>query len=83
MKLAEGGIEECETMTKYSSVRSGMEQLSSRKWIFDVEPFSRKEQMSLTEVRDGLRLKRALKRAIGREPAPQRLVDSILSMIRE
>jgi len=70
-------------MTKYSSIRSGMEQLSSRNWIFDVEPFSRKEQMSLTEVRDGLRLKRAMKRAIGRDSAPQELIDSILKMIRE
>ncbi|HRJ90116.1 MAG: hypothetical protein JNK51_07430 [Blastocatellia bacterium] len=70
-------------MTKYSSVGSGFKQMSSRNRIFDVEPFSRKEQMSLTEVRDGLRLKRALKRAIGRDSAPQRLVDSILSMIRE
>lgn len=83
MKIAEVGVEELETMTKYSNDGSGMKQYAGRNWIFDVEPFLGKEQQSFTEVRDDLRLKRAIRRAVCRDSAPQHLVDSILNMIRE
>lgn len=69
-------------MTKYSNGRSGLKPAASENCIFEVEPFSRVTQKSFTDVRDELRLKRALQHAIRRERAPQHLVDSIRDMIK-
>ena len=70
-------------MAKYSSGRSGLTLAPSGKWIFDVETHSRKHQKSFTEVRDDLRLKRAIQHAVRRHSAPKHLVDSIRNMIRK
>lgn len=69
-------------MTKYSNGRSGLKPVASGNWNFEVEPFSRVPQKSFTDVRDDLRLKRALQHAVRSERAPQHLVNSIRNMIR-
>ena len=70
-------------MTKYANGRSGTKLGASRDWLIDMEPYARTPQKSFTEVRDDLRLKRAMQRAVHRDSAPQHLVDSIRNMIRE
>lgn len=50
---------------------------------FDVEVFSRLERKSFSEVRDDLRLKQAIKRAIAQDFAPRYLEVSIRDMLRE
>lgn len=51
-------------------------------WLFEIEPYSRTHGESLTDLRDNIRLKKALKRAIERDVAPARLIESIRSEIR-
>ena len=51
-------------------------------WLFDVEPFDRPEPETIADVRDNLRLKRILKRAVERDVAPLSLIESIRSGIR-
>ena len=69
-------------MTKYVNGRSGIRLGASRAWMIDVEPYARTPEKTLTEVRDEIRLKRAMQRAVCRETAPQHLVDSIRNLIR-
>jgi hypothetical protein len=52
------------------------------KWLFEVEPYSRPQVETLTDIRDNLRLKRHLKRAVEREVAPLSLIQSIRAGIR-
>jgi hypothetical protein len=51
-------------------------------WLFDVEPYSRMQTESLEDVRDNLRLKKFLKRAVERDFAPISLIESIKAGIR-
>ena len=51
-------------------------------WLFDVEPYARPQAETLTEVRDNLRLKKFLKRAVERDVAPLSLIESIRAGIR-
>ena len=51
-------------------------------WLFDIEPYSRPQIDNLAEVRDNLRLKKYLKRAVEREVAPMSLIQSIQEGIR-
>ena len=46
-------------------------------WLFEIEPYSRPQPDTLAEVRDNLRLKKILKRAVEREVAPLSLIESI------
>lgn len=63
-----------------------MKQENSRpvrmNWLFEVEPYARPQAETLIEVRDNLRLKKFLKRAVGREVAPLSLIQSIRTGIR-
>ena len=63
-----------------------MKQQNSRpvrmNWLFDVEPYARPQTDTLLDVRDNLRLKKHLKRAVERDVAPQSLIDAIRSGIR-
>ena len=70
-------------MTKHANGRSGLTWAASGNWMFEAEPYSRTQPESFLEVRDDLRLKRAMRRAVRRDQAPQHLVDSIRNMIRE
>jgi hypothetical protein len=70
-------------MTKYASGRSGIKLGASRDWMIDVEPYARTPEKTLTEVRDDMRLRWAMQRALRRDAAPQSLVDSIRNMIRK
>jgi hypothetical protein len=70
-------------MTDHSNGRSGLKPVASGNRIFDVELYSRAQQKTFSEVSDDLRLKRAMRRAVLRDSAPQHLVDSIRNMIRE
>ena len=51
-------------------------------WLFEVEPYARPQTDSLIDVRDNLRLKKLLKRAVEREVAPRSLIESIRAGIR-
>ena len=63
-----------------------MKQQNSRpvrmNWLFEVEPYSRPQAATLLDVRDDLRLKKHLKRAVEREVAPQSLIEAIRAGIR-
>lgn len=50
--------------------------------MIEVEPYARTPEKTLTDVRDEIRLKRAMQRAVCLETAPQYLVDSIRNLIR-
>ena len=54
--------------------------VGNRSWMFDVD--IRMPVKTLHDVRDDLRLKRALKRAVERDLAPQSLIDAIKKGIR-
>ena len=69
-------------MTKFSNGRASLRLVGSRNWMFEVEPRSRTPQTTLADVRDDLRLKRVLQRAVARDYAPQSLIDSIRAGIR-
>ena len=51
-------------------------------WLSEIEPYSRMEAETLADVRENLRLKKFLKRAIERELAPFSLIVSIRAGIR-
>lgn len=50
-------------------------------WLFDIEHYSRSNGESLTELRDNLRLKKTLKRAVEKDFAPEYLIRSIRARI--
>lgn len=51
-------------------------------WLFEIEPYSRPQTENLADVRDNLRLKKLLKRAVERDLAPVSLIESIRAGIR-
>jgi hypothetical protein len=51
-------------------------------WLFEIEPYARPQTSSLEDVRDDLRLKKLLKRAVERDVAPMSLIASIRAGIR-
>jgi hypothetical protein len=51
-------------------------------WLFEIEPYSRTQGSSLQDLRDDLRLKKALQRAIECEVAPLHLIEAIRAGIR-
>ena len=51
-------------------------------WLFEIEAYSRSERETLADVRENLRLKKLLKRAVEREVAPLSLIESIRTGIR-
>lgn len=51
-------------------------------WLFEIEPYSRSQGESLSELRDNLRLKKALRRAVSNDFAPMELIENIRTMIR-
>ncbi len=69
-------------MKKSSMETTKLLRVSNRNWVFEDEPFKVAAPMTLSEVRDILRLKNTLKRAIERDFAPQDLIEAIRSGIR-
>jgi hypothetical protein len=63
-----------------------MKQENSRpirmNWLYEVEPYPRVQAKTLEDVRDDLRLKKVLKRAVERDLAPLSLIESIRAGIR-
>lgn len=51
-------------------------------WLSDIEPYERPQTDTLADIRDNLRLKKVLKRAVEREVAPLSLIESIRAGIR-
>jgi hypothetical protein len=51
-------------------------------WTFDFDTNSRGRAKTLLDVRDELRVKSALRRAVNRDFAPQSLIDAIKKGIR-
>jgi hypothetical protein len=60
-----------------------LRRVGVRQWMFETEPYSRMPQKTFKEVRDDMRLQKLLKRAVMRDYAPQRLIDSIKNEIRK
>ena len=52
-------------------------------WMFEVEPYSRVNAESIRDLRDDLRLKKHLKKAVGTECAPLNLIQAIREGIRK
>jgi hypothetical protein len=51
-------------------------------WRYEKDTFSRVQNKPFSALRDEVRLKRAMKKAVEREFAPQSLIDSIKMGIR-
>jgi len=51
-------------------------------WLFEIEPYSRSQKESLSELRNNMRLKRAMRRAVENDFAPIELIENIRTMIR-
>lgn len=51
-------------------------------WLFEIEPYSRPQTATLADIRNNLRLKKNLKRAVEREVAPLSLIEAIRAGIR-
>jgi hypothetical protein len=51
-------------------------------WMFEVEPYSRSHGESLQNLRDNLRLKKAMKRAVEQDVAPLSLIEAVRAGIR-
>ena len=65
------------------SFRPVLKKFSLRtNWLFEVESYSRSQGESLGDLRDNLRIKKALKRAVEREFAPVDLIERIRAEIR-
>ena len=56
--------------------------VSRPNWLFEIEPYARPQAETLQDVRDNLRLKKFLKRAVESEVAPLSLIGSIRAGIR-
>ena len=67
-------------MTRFSNGTAKLVPVDNRSWMFDID--TRMPVKTLHDVRDDLRLKRALKRAVERDLAPQSLIDAIKKGIR-
>jgi hypothetical protein len=52
-------------------------------WLLEIEPYSRPRSETLADVRDDLRLKKHLKRAVEQGVAPLSLIQSIRAEIRK
>jgi hypothetical protein len=73
-KTSLNGINSSGTFLKKSSLRTN--------WLFEVESYSRSQGESLGDLRDNLRIKKALKRAVERDFAPIDLIERIRVGIR-
>lgn len=51
-------------------------------WLFETEPYSRTRTETLADIRDNLRLKKHLQRAVQKDVAPRSLIESIRAGIR-
>ena len=51
-------------------------------WLFEIEAYERPHTNTLADLRDNLRLKKFLKRAVERDVAPLSLIESIRAGIR-
>jgi hypothetical protein len=51
-------------------------------WLFEIEPYARPQTESLVDIRDKLRVKKFLKRAVERDVAPLSLIEAIRAGIR-
>ena len=77
-----------ETLTMNDSTReNGFFRISEDKGVrsnllFEIEPYSRSQGESLAELRDNLRIKKALRRAVKSDFAPVELIENIRTMIR-
>ena len=67
-------------MTRFSNGTAKLMPIGNRSWMFDSD--TRMPVKTLHDVRDDLRLKRALRRAVERDFAPQSLIDAIKKGIR-
>ena len=56
--------------------------VSRPNWLFEIEPYSRAQNETIADLRDNLRLKKHLRRAVKREVAPLSLIESIRAGIR-
>lgn len=70
-------------LTEKDDCRPVFKKISAKaNWLFEVEPYFRMRGETLSDLRDNLCVRKALKRAFEKEFAPQSLIDSIRSEIR-
>ena len=67
-------------MTRFSNGTARLRPAGNRSWMSDVD--TRMPAKTLHDVRDDLRLKRALRRAVEGDVTPQSLIDAIKKGIR-
>ena len=67
---------------KTSIISSAKSSAAKAGWLFEVEPYFCLNGESLQELRDNLRLKKAMKRAIEQDTAPVHLIEAIHRGIR-
>lgn len=67
-------------MTRFSNGTAKLVPVDNRSWMFDID--TRMPVKTLHDVRDDLRLKRALRRVVERDFAPPSLIDAIKLGIR-
>lgn len=70
-------------MTKFSKGTAKLSLVGRRNWRFEAEPLPRPLGKTFESVLEDERLKAYLRRAVKREFAPQNLIDSIQSAIRQ
>ena len=71
------------TLAQIDNYRRPENSVSARpNWLFEIEPYSVDQGSSLQELRDTLRLKKALKQAVESDVASIRLIEAIRAGIR-
>jgi hypothetical protein len=65
-----------------SFLKKSEEKIIRPNWLFEIEPYSRTYGESLTDLRDNIKLKKIVRRAIERDFAPAALIQRIQTGIR-
>ena len=69
-------------MAKILETTAKWAMIAERNWVFDLYSLSRPPYKTFNEVNEDIRLRRALRRAVKKDLAPQGLIDAIRSGIR-
>jgi hypothetical protein len=65
-----------------SFISTAKRSVARPNWLFEIEPYSRSQGDSLQDLRDNLRLKKAIKHAVEQDVAPLSLIAAIRDGIR-
>ena len=76
-------IERTSAATRVLNLSAKTTAFRKNNWVFEVEPYSRRNAESFQDLRDNLRLKKHLKQAVGAESAPLSVIQAIREGIRK